>query len=1027
MNKNYRLWNNIIGWMVFALATITYFASMQQTVSWWDCGEYISTTYKLEVSHPPGAPTFQILGRLFSLAALGDVTKVAMMINAMSALCSSFTILFLFWSLTILAKKVVTKKREMQRGDLLAVFGTGIVGALAYTFTDTFWFSAVEGEVYAMSSLCTAIVFWMILRWDEEADQPYALRWIILIAYIVGLSIGVHLLNLLTIPALAYVIYYKKYKTVSWKGLIFTGIISVVLLALILFILIPWTVELAGRFELFFVNSIGLPFNSGLIIYFVLLFGIIGWAIWFTQKRRHSLANTIILCLTFLLIGYSSFFTIAIRANTNTPINMNAPSDALSFLSYLNRDQYGSKPIVYGNYYSSPSAGYEEGSPNYIKDTLHQKYTVSGHGNPKEKFISGSETIFPRMYSNNTAQYPYHQPEYERWGEVKGTRINYNDPYSGERKSYIKPTFGENLHYFFTYQCGHMYWRYLMWNFSGRQNDEQGHGYADSGNWITGFDFLDQGKVGTQENLPPSMQSEAHNVYYMLPFLLGLAGFFFYMKKDRRNSWVVFLLFFMTGLAITLYLNDAPRQPRERDYAYAGSFYAFSIWIGMGVLALYYGIKKVLPPQVGAIAATLIGLLIPSLLLAQNWDDHDRSDNFAAHDNGADYLNSCPPNAILYTNGDNDTYSLWYAQEVEGIRTDVRVINWGLSGGAWYCHQQLRKINNSEKLPLTLGYDDYQKGVNDQVIILSQNNIKEISVKEAIPFIKNRNNWRVTRSGEKIAWLPSSTMYIPVDSATVVQSGLITPAEAQRLQKRITFTKSNSYMFKNELLFLDLLATNNWERPICFTSPFTVKSLIPNIEQYCHQTGLVYQFLPLVSPTFQKNWNCGIRIDSSYSFFLNEFKNGNITGKDVYVDYTTVLNYSSHLRSMQILAQAHTMVGDSTRAIEIMDFWQTQFPRQKFPFTGYTVLCSEIYFKAGAEEKGATFMNQCWKDLTDELNYMTSQSEIIRTAYSSKIQENLSLISLLQRVATTYHQETLQQEIETYMQDYQQNNPNILQ
>lgn len=719
MNK-FKLYNNIGAWLAFVIATIVFFMTLEPTASWWDCGEYIATAYKLQVGHPPGAPLFQLLGRFFSLFAFGNEAIVAMMVNAMSALSSSFTILFLFWTISMLAEKVMVKDGEMNSGKMYAILGSAFVGAMAFTFTDSFWFSAVEGEVYAMSSLFTAIVFWAILKWERVADKRHGYRWLLLIAYLIGLSIGVHLLNLLAIPAIAFVYYFKKYK-ITWKGAIVTALISFLILAVIMYIIVPWAVKLSSLFELFFVNSLGLPFNSGTIVYFVLLIGLIVWGLVYTARKRKVIANTVILAIVFILIGYSSFFMLIIRSNADTPIDENNPEDAIALLSYLNREQYGDWPVVYGQYYSAPIVDYEDGIPIYVKDKEKGKYVITDSRKRSIPVYDGM--LFPRMWSN---QKQGHKEMYKKYGKVKGKRVTVQRA-DGQTVSVTKPTFIENLRFFFNYQVGHMYFRYFMWNFAGRQNDIESQGEMEHGNWMTGIKFIDEWRLGNLDELPDHKDNPANNKFYLLPLILGLIGLFYQLGKSKKDTFIVFLLFLMTGLAIIIYLNQYPYQPRERDYAYAGSFYAFAIWIGLGVLGIYDFLQKqVRGKKLMAIAVTLVCLiLVPGIMAKEGWDDHDRSGKYAARDFAFNYLEACDPEAVLFTNGDNDTFPLWYAQEVEGKRTDIRVVNYMLSSGAWYVHQLGRKIYESERLPLTLTPKQYNKGVNMYIPIIEQDYVKE--------------------------------------------------------------------------------------------------------------------------------------------------------------------------------------------------------------------------------------------------------------------------------------------------------------
>ncbi|MCC7318229.1 MAG: DUF2723 domain-containing protein, partial [Bacteroidales bacterium] len=644
---NFKKLNDLTGWVVFLIATVVYFLTLEPTASWWDCGEYIATAYKLQVGHPPGAPLFQMLGRFFSLFAFGDLSKVALMINAMSALSASFTILFLFWTITLLARKFMLKGDDAdKKSNQYAVLAAGAVGALAYTFSDSFWFSAVEGEVYAMSSFFTAVVFWAILRWERVADQPHHYRWLIFIAYLIGLSIGVHLLNLLALPAIVYVFYFKKFKPTT-KGFILAGIISVAILGFIMSFMIPQIVNIASKFELFFVNSLGMPFNTGTIIYFAILIAAIVFGLYYTQLKRKVILNTVLLSFMFILIGYSSFFLIVIRANANTPINENEPSDAISLLSYLNREQYGDWPLLYGQYYNAPKVDYKDGSPVYVKDTKVGKYVITDNrASTIPVYDDRFTTVFPRMWGEKAS----HISVYKRYGGDKGTpiRITKND---GTTQVINRPTFGENLKFFTTYQLSHMYFRYFMWNFTGRQNDVESQGEYENGNWISGINFIDSARLGSQSNLPDSMKNPMRAKFYFLPLLLGLAGLFFHLKRNVEDTWIVFLLFVMTGIAIVVYLNQTPYQPRERDYAYAGSFYAFAIWIGFGVLFLYDLLAKFFNNKktTAALAAAGVSLLlVPGIMAVEGWEGHDRSGKYAARDFAMNYLAQCDPNAIIF-------------------------------------------------------------------------------------------------------------------------------------------------------------------------------------------------------------------------------------------------------------------------------------------------------------------------------------------------------------------------------------------
>ncbi|MCD4683824.1 MAG: DUF2723 domain-containing protein, partial [Bacteroidales bacterium] len=763
--NSYKKINSILGWIIFTIASLIYIMTAEPTASFWDCGEYIATAYKLQVGHPPGAPFFQLIGRFFTFFAFGDVSNVAFMINIMSALSSSFTILFLFWTLTMLAKKLALRSGEMTEGKMYAVFGSAIVGSLAYTFSDSFWFSATEGEVYGMSSFFTALVFWAILKWEENADEKHSFRWLIFIAYMMGLSVGVHLLNLLAIPAIAFVYYFKRNKTINYKGMIVTFIISILILGFVMTGIIPWIVKLASYFELFFVNTIGMPFNSGTIIYFILLIGGIFWGIRYTRKNNKTVLNTIIWALTFILIGYSSFFLLIIRSNANTPIDENNPEDAISLLSYLNREQYGDWPVLHGQYFNAPIAEREDGTPVYRRSEEKGKYIIiDDRKGTTPVYNSEFTTLFPRMWNSTEQRYIN---DYKTWSKMKGIPTKVTDEF-GESQVLDKPTFGENLRYFFRYQINHMYFRYFMWNFSGRQNDVQGMADRKNGNWITGIRFLDNARLGPVLDTPKSLQSKATNKFYLLPLILGLIGLIYQLKNDNRNFMVVLLLFLMTGLAIVVYLNQHSPQPRERDYAYAASFYAFAIWIGLGIYALYETLTKKTEQKLTAIIISGIALiLVPGIMAKEGWDDHNRSNRYTALAIANNYLNSCAPNAILFTNGDNDTFPLWYAQEVEGLRTDIRVVNLSLLNTEWYIEQMKRKAYDADPVPFSLKWDQYKDGTRNFTYFIENENIKgHVELRQLFDIIhKDPDRLTMQTRIGPLEYFPTKKFKIKIDSA----------------------------------------------------------------------------------------------------------------------------------------------------------------------------------------------------------------------------------------------------------------------
>jgi len=977
--KKYRILNNCIGWAVFIIASIVYLMTAEPTASWWDCGEYIATTNKLEVGHPPGAPTFQLIGRLFSMLAGSDVSKVALMVNSMSAICSGLTILFLFWSITLLAKKIVlaNNKQEMTIPQMIAIFGSGIVGALAYTFSDTFWYSAVEGEVYAMSSCFTAIVFWAILKWDEQADDIHNLRWIILIAFLIGVAIGIHLLNILTIPAITYIIYFRKYPKTTRKGFILAGLISIIAVALVMYFIIPKIVDFASYFEVFFVNGIGLPFNSGTIIYFVLLFGLIILGLYWTRKKAKPIFNTTILSILFLILGYSTFATLVIRANANTPINENAPKDAVALLTYLNREQYGSTPLIYGPYYTTQVKRNANGEPEYsystkyVKDTVNKKYTKIVRASSPKWDDSGC-TLFPRMYSTDDSR--RHVQYYKMW-----TGKNEND--------LTKPSFSDNLAYFFRYQVNHMYWRYFMWNFVGRQNDIQSYGLnlesspAEAsngqkdlihGNWISGIKFLDAMRLGPQSNLPQDLKdNQGRNTLYFLPLILGLVGLIYHFRRNKKDTFVVFLLFFMTGLAIVVYLNQPPAQPRERDYAYAGSFYAFAIWIGLGVLALCDWLQKIkLNATIKNSAITVICLLaVPVLMACQEWDDHDRSDRYMARDFARNYLESCSPNSILITFGDNDTFPLWYDQEVEGIRTDVRVLNYTLSGMAWYVEQLYNKVYNSDKVKFTLdksiyglGQDiNWIKASNDTIELETalKNIIKANSIQEPFSYMTHFKDY------DYITVVPTNNFKISFDKKKAAEQGIYPDSLVDNQMGEFVFSIPTNdldgqgrfkyaQLARQELMLLDILATNHFERPIYVVNPYLLREVIPNILDYVVQEGMVYRIVPYRA---SRQYT-----DKTYDLYTKTFTWGNVNKDGVYLENAvTVSNSKASRQSMSLYAQYLLNRGEKQKALNVLDKAVKEFPNSKIHYDKADVILAQTYCLAGNKTKG----KEVYKEIID--------------------------------------------------------------
>lgn len=1056
--KTYQRLNNLIGWLVFAIATSVYFLTLEPTASWWDCGEYISTAFKLQVGHPPGAPFFQILGRIFSLFAGGDVTQVAFMVNVMSALSSSFTILFLFWTITMLARKMLAPENNFDTAKNIAIMGAGVVGSLAYTFSDSFWFSATEGEVYAMSSFFTALVFWAILKWELVADQKHSMRWLIFLAFMVGISIGVHLLNLLAIPAIAYVYYFKKYKP-DFKGIIYTGIISVLILAFIMYGIIPEIVNVFGKVELLFVNEIGLPFNGGTVILFLVILSLIVTGIWYTRSKdagilpfaisgalfillilaastgvgsfikrllisgisvflvykvlnKKHILNAVILSFAFILIGYSSFLMLVIRANANTPINENAPTDAISLLSYLNREQYGDWPLFYGQYYNSPVVEYADGNPIYAKDIKSGKYViVDNRKGTVPVYDKRFNSIFPRMWSNSKSS---HIRAYENWGKIEGTPIRVTKS-DGKTEVVNKPTFSENLRFFFSYQIGHMYLRYFMWNFAGRQNDIEGHGGIEHGNWLSGVKFLDEARLGNLSEYPQHRDNPAHNKFYFLPLILGLAGLIYHINKKREDSFVVGLLFLMTGLAIIVYLNQTPFQPRERDYAYAGSFYAFAIWIGLGVLAIIEGLKRLMKAIPAAGIAVVLSLFVPYIMAQQGWDDHNRAGKYAARDFAFVYLDSCQEDAILFTNGDNDTFPLWYAQEVENHRTDLRVVNFMLASGDWYIHQMMNKVYESEPLPFTLKDYQYSKGSNDIVPVIELNTKGDnIMLGEAIRFISEDKNKRNFGDGQMLSMMPTRKLRIPVDTAAVLASGIIPDEMRHKVVPYIDFTIKKQYLYKNDLMLLDIIATNNWKRPIYFSSPSAISSVL-DVDQYCHLEGMVYKFLPVKAENYIKGIG-GVSTDACFDVLVNKASWGRLNAPEVVVDRESARNVAIPRQNYMRVAQALLYKGEKEKAILTLDKCMEHFPADKLPLDKYSLPVAEIYYASGATEKGNDITRKIGKIFIDDLKYFNSLSGVFAEQFAQDKQETYAFLSRLMQMANQYKQTDLANELESQLQ-----------
>jgi len=1011
--KSYKQLNILVGWIVFLIAATVYLSTIESTASFWDCSERIVAAYKLEVPHPPGAPFFMLLGNLFTIFAFGNVELVAVMINSMSALASAFTILFLFWSITHLSHRLIIKKDdEPSLGQIIAIIGSGAIGALAYTFTDSFWFVAVEAEAYATSSLFTALVFWAILKWENEAHKPHANRWLVLIAYVMGLSIGVHLLNLLTIPAIVFVYYFKKYKITRW-GVIGALATAVALLGSIMYVIIPGVVSVASKFELLFVNGLRLPYNTGVIIFIITLASLIAYGLWYTTVRKKVLLHTIILGVAVITIGYSSYAMLVIRAQANPPMNQNNPATVFALLHYLNREQYGDRPLVTGQYYNAPVVDSKDKQTYIRKNGRYEKTYLKTQYEFDEKFT----TVFPRMWSWRDD----HVNEYKKWGNVTGRPVRTTGS-QGETQTKRVPTFGENLRFFFNYQIGHMYWRYFMWNFVGRQNDVQGHGGLLNGNWITGIKPLDAIRLGSQDKLTTEMLNHpARNTYYMLPLILGLLGLVYQFMRDKNNFWVVTLLFILTGIAIVVYLNQTPLQPRERDYSYVGSFYAFSIWIGLGVLALYEIIRRYTKQITAAGLAILLSLSVPTILASENWNDHDRSGRYVARDFAHNYLNTCEPNAIIFTNGDNDTFPLWYAQEVEGIRTDVRVVNLSLLGTDWYSEQMKWKTYESEPLPITMDYEKFVQGTRDVVYVMDRID-KPVELKQVMNFVASDDpgkRWRAP-NGEMIDYLPTRQMKLTVDKEKVIKNGIVKPEDEHLIVDAIEWTINKDAIQKNEMMVLEILANNNWERPVYFVS--TGGDSDVGLSNYLQLEGFAYKLVPIRTEPEDYLSVGRLNIDKLYDNYMENFKWGGIDDPSVLVDHnvqrtTMVLRIRNNFNR---LADNLIKTGKRDSAVKVLDRIVELLPQEKFSYDFFVLGLIESYYKANETEKANSLLAAYANATNENLDYFFSLSSRYRNTVMHEAELNLQIFQELISIGEDYGQNEFIQDFESHLSRHMQ-------
>jgi hypothetical protein len=1006
--QDFKRLNNLFGWVAFFIAAAVYLGTMEPTTSFWDCGEFIATAYKLEVGHPPGAPFFMLVSRVFS--AFGEPENAALAVNTVSALCSAFSILFLFWTISLMALKVAAKRAtELGMAEKIAVLGSSFVGAMAYTFSDSFWFSAVEGEVYAMSSLFTSVVFWAILKWDHNADKEHNLKWIVFIAFFIGLSIGVHLLSLLAIPAATFVYYFRKYK-VTRKGIIITSLVAMGLLGFVQYGIIPGIISLASKFELLFVNSFGLPFNSGIVFYALLVIGLVVWGLHYTHKKHKVLLNTAILCFTMIVIGYSSFTVIVIRSLANPPMDENNPENVFALLSYLNREQYGDRPLIYGQYFNSPldpKEPYVDGSPVYFKDKESGKYIIV---DKREKSIPNYDlrftTIFPRMWSGQAKHIGY----YKKWSGFKGKPIRTTDQ-AGKPIVINKPTMLENLTYLFRYQLGWMWGRYFMWNFAGRQNDVQGHGSIVKGNWISGIPAIDEMRLGNQKKLPDSITTNpAHNKFYFLPLILGIIGFFWHFKNSKYDWVVTAMLFVFTGIAILLFLNNYPLEPRERDYGVVGSFYAFAMWIGFGVYAIYDFIKNKVNPRVAAVGSTAICLLaVPALMAAEGWDDHSRAKRYTGRDFAKNYLDSCAPNAILFTNGDNDTFPLWYVQEVEEYRTDVRVVNLSLANTDWYINQMKRKAYDSEAIPSMVPDRKYRQGTNDYLPMYES--FPEATVDQVIEWVVSDNSQTKlpVGNGKNVDFIPTKNLRLPVNKKRVVELGIVAPKDTALIVDEVRWSINKNYILKNDLMILDILAANDWERPVYFASTAPSESYL-GLEDYFQVDGLAYRLVPIKT---ERNDGRPGRVDTDilYENVMNKFVWGGLDSSNLYMDENNRRMTISLRLTFSRLAEALIDESKPEKAKEVLDKSIEAIPDHNVPFDIFSLYIAENYYRLGDYESANALSRILADRYENDLQYYMSLAPKDAELVASERNQALAVLQRLYVLAVQqYPQEELGKE-----------------
>ncbi len=995
--------NNLLGWLCFVIASATYILTLEPSVSFWDCGEFISCAYRLQISHQPGYPMFAMLGKVFSLLSMGDHTKVAYFTNMMSALASGATIMFLFWTITALAKKLLLNRPGLtDQTRMMLVMGAGLVGALAFTFTDTFWYSAVETIVFAMSSLCTAVVFWSILKWDAHADEPGADRWIIFIAYMIGLSIGIHLLNLLTIPAVTMVYYFRRGKKVSVKNGIIAFLISIVILGLVQFGIRAYTIYFVAWFDFFFVNSIGKGFGSGAIVFLLLLTGILAGGIWYSIRSKKPMLNLAFLCLAFIFFGYSSFVYIPIRATANTDLNNSHPDNAFTLYGYVNMIQYGQTPLLSGPYFDAKIVDEKEAGTIYQKGKT--AYEKAGK---KIEYVYDHNTFFPRMWSTESDPYYAQNAQfYKQWLQL------------GDGQA---PTFADNIKWLFSWQIYQMYARYFLWNFVGRYNEMDGQQSTAgvNGNWTSGI--FDGGK-----HLPKSVtEGTGYTPLYALPLILGLIGALYHFKRRRKDALVIALLFFFTGIAIVLYVNQNTIQPRERDYSYVVSFYAFAIWIGIGVIALAEIARQKINARLAAIGSFAICMIaVPVLLLTKEWKGHDRSTKLTPHDMAYDFLNSCPKNAILFTYGDNDTYSLWYDQEVEGIRPDVRIVCLSLFSGDWYIHQMQGKMNQSAPLPITLPFDKYKEGVRDVIYYNDAKIAGAVELKDVFDFITSDDSRTKTayQDGSALNYLPTKNFKLTINPDDVIKNGVITPAQKDKLAATMEWKYPSNYVTKDNLAMLDILAHNDWKRPICFTATMPSSGLF-GLQQYLYKEGFVYHLIPFktdaTAPSQETKTNSLVMYDN----VVNKFKFGNFKHARLLDNVSTTQFYPNMEMTFIDLTQGLIKDGRRDLALKAIHKFDEQMPdiNPDIDTAAQKFFLAQTAYKLDDLKLGNKYVKSVDNFITDQLdyNYALLKNNNNEAMDPRTVQFGVQILNSMVDTTKSNHQDALSNQLQAQLKDYE--------